>query len=82
MINDLNHINELKCWAFSSYDENQHIYRINIRSRKIVINDVAEKYHGGGHAFASGARIQSEDEVDELFKALDERCKEYNENNK
>ena len=76
MVNNLNHINELKCWAFSSWDEKSKQFRINIRSKDVVINDVAQLHNGGGHKFASGARLETEKEVDELFKALDERCKE------
>ena len=76
MVNDLNHIKELRCWAFSSYDEKSKMFRINIRSRDIVINDVAQLHNGGGHKFASGARLSTQEEVDALFKALDERCKE------
>ncbi|MCR5223569.1 MAG: bifunctional oligoribonuclease/PAP phosphatase NrnA [Bacilli bacterium] len=76
MVNDLNHIKELRCWAFSSYDEKSKLFRINIRSRDIVINDVAQLHNGGGHKFASGARLSTQEEVDALFKALDERCKE------
>ena len=76
MVNNLNYINELKCWAFSSWDEKAKLFRINIRSRGVVINDVAQKFNGGGHKYASGARLESEEQVDELFKALDERCKE------
>ena len=57
------------------------LYKINIRSRGLVINDVAEEYNGGGHKFASGARLKSEEEVDLLFEALDKRCKEDKENN-
>ena len=79
MINDLNFIKELKCWAFSSYDDNSKIYKINIRSRNIPINQVAEKFNGGGHKFASGARLKDEESVDALFEALDEACKEENE---
>lgn len=79
MVNNLNFIRELKAWAFSSYDEKTGLYKINIRSRGLVINDVAEEFHGGGHKFASGARLKTEEEVDELFKALDNRCKEEKE---
>ena len=77
MINDLNFIKELKCWAFSSYDENSKIYKINIRSRNISINQVAEKFNGGGHKFASGARLKDEAMVDQLFEALDKECEKY-----
>ena len=80
MINNFNFIKELYCWAFSSYDEKNNIHKINIRSRGPIINDVAQKYNGGGHIFASGARIQSEEDVDNLFKELDQRTKEYKDN--
>lgn len=79
MVNGLNFIKELKVWTFSSFDEKNKLYKINIRSRGIVINDVAEQFNGGGHKFASGARIKEEEQVDALFQALDARCKEENE---
>ena len=63
-------------WAFASYDEKNALYKINIRSRGITINDVAEEFNGGGHKFASGARLKTEEEVDALFNALDQKCLE------
>lgn len=75
MVNNLNFIKEIKVWAFCSYDEKNEQFRINIRSRGIVVNEVASHFNGGGHKFASGARLKTEEEVDELFKALDELCK-------
>lgn len=78
MVNDFNYIKEMKCWAFCTYDEKNKLYKINIRSRKLPINEVASKFNGGGHAFASGARLNTEEEVDELFKALDKACKDDN----
>ena len=76
MVNDFNFIKELKVWAFASWDERNNIFKINIRSRGTCINEVAERFNGGGHKFASGARLQTLEEVKELFKALDEVCKE------
>jgi len=81
MINNFNFIKELKCWAFSSYDEKNELYKINIRSRGPIINVVAQKYNGGGHMYASGARIKLESDVDNLFQDLDTATKEYNEEN-
>lgn len=75
MVNDLNFIKELKVWAFASYDEKLGMFKINIRSRGITINEVAQKFNGGGHKFASGARLETKEEVLELFKALDIECK-------
>ena len=81
MVNDLNFIKELKVWAFSSFDEKLGMYKINIRSQKIAINEVAAKYNGGGHKFASGARLKTEEEVDMLFDALDKECAKNAEQN-
>lgn len=75
MVNDFNFIKEVKVWAFSSYDEKNEQFKINIRSRGIVINEVASQFNGGGHKFASGARLKTEEEVDQLFAALDDACK-------
>lgn len=79
LVNNFNFIKELKVWALSSYDEKTEVFKINIRSRDIPINEVAEKMGGGGHKFASGARLKTDELVDELFKALDEECQRYNE---
>lgn len=77
LVNNFNNIEEILCWALVSYDEKQKIYKVNIRSRGPIINEVASKYNGGGHAMASGARITKTADVDKLFKELDKTCKEY-----
>lgn len=77
LVNNFNNIEEILAWALVSYDESQKIYKVNIRSRGPVINEVASKFNGGGHAYASGARIKKSADVDKLLKALDQACKEY-----
>ena len=52
-------------------------YKVNIRSRGPVINVTAEKYNGGGHAMASGARVKTLEDANKLVKEIDELCKEY-----
>ena len=78
MINNFNYIKEIKVWTFITYDQKSTIYKVNIRSRNVIINDIAAKYHGGGHKFASGVRTTSEVDIDNLIKDLDERCLEVN----
>ena len=80
MINDFNNINEIIVWAFVTYDEKNHLYKVNIRSRGPVINEIAAKYNGGGHKFASGVRNESKEAIDNLLKELSLCCKEYSEN--
>lgn len=78
MINNFNYIKEIKVWTFITYDQKSSMYKVNIRSRNVIINDIAAKYHGGGHKFASGVRTTSEVDIDNLIKDLDERCLEVN----
>ena len=53
------------------------IYKISFRSRKkYVINDIAGKFNGGGHALASGATVQTsnvQELTDEIIFHLKER---------
>lgn len=42
--------------------------------QKIVINEIASHYNGGGHALASGARPKNFSEVDNMLQELDEAC--------
>lgn len=80
LVNNFNYIKEIICWALVSYDEKQKIFKVNIRSRGPVINEVASKHNGGGHAKASGARIKDSKDIDKLFKDLDDECRKYKNN--
>ena len=77
MINDFNYIKNVYAWMFVTYDEKNEQFKVNIRSRGPVINEVAAKYNGGGHKFASGVRTKNEEDIDALIKDLDEVCKDY-----
>ena len=79
MINDFNYIEGIYVWTFITYNEKNKQYKINIRSRGPVINEIANKYNGGGHKLASGVRTESEEDIDNLIKDLDEACKIYKE---
>ena len=76
-VNNFYFIKELICWMFVVYDERNGIYKANIRSRGPVINEVASKYNGGGHKFASGCRNADYKVMEKLAKDLDETCKDY-----
>lgn len=78
MINELKYVNEILVWVFFSEDTKQDIIKANIRSRGPIINDVASKYGGGGHKYASGARLKSWEDADNLIKDLDEITSIYN----
>ena len=77
MINDLKFVQEILIWVFFSEDTKNNIIKANIRSRGPVINEVATKYGGGGHIYASGARLKNWQEAEELINDLDEVSKQY-----
>ena len=77
MINDLKFVEGIIVWCFFSEDSKAKVIKANIRSRGPVINEVAAKYGGGGHAYASGARLKTWEEVGNVIKDLDEVTKKY-----
>ena len=77
MINDFNNINEILVWAFVTRDEKNNKYKVNIRSRGPIINEIAAKYEGGGHKYASGVRNENKEDIEELLKDLSNCCKDY-----
>ena len=79
MINDFNNVEEILVWMFISHDDKNNLYKINIRSRGPYINEIAAKYHGGGHKLASGVRTENKEDVSNLIKDLDRLCIEYKE---
>ena len=82
MVNNFNYIEGILVWLMISEDVKKNIIRINIRSRGPIINTIAEEYGGGGHKFASGARVPSYEEAYQIIGKLDIACKEYNESMK
>ncbi len=54
LVSVLGSIKGIKVWALFSEDEQ---IRVNLRSKGPTINQIAEKYGGGGHPLASGANV-------------------------
>lgn len=77
MINNFNYIEEILVWLAITEDKKNDLIKINIRSRGPIINTIAEKYNGGGHQLASGAKVTTMEEVDNLIQDLDDACKRY-----
>lgn len=53
--------------------------RVRLRSRFVTVREIAENYHGGGHACASGATVHSKKEMKALLRDADARLKQYKE---
>lgn len=77
IISELKCINEIWIWIFLTEDKKSNLIRANIRSRGPAINDIASIFGGGGHKLASGARLTSWKQADDLIKDLDELAKKY-----
>ena len=77
MINDLKFVNEIIVWVFLTEDIKSNLIRANIRSVGPYINDVATKFGGGGHKYASGVKLKTWDDSDKLINELDELVKNY-----
>ncbi|MDD6799934.1 MAG: bifunctional oligoribonuclease/PAP phosphatase NrnA [Firmicutes bacterium] len=63
--------------AFIEYPDES--IRVRLRSRFVTINQLAEKYSGGGHDRASGATVGSVKEMRALIRDADKLIKEYKE---
>ncbi len=79
-IGNLDSIRGCISWlAFIETGDEQGSIRVRLRSRFVHINSIAENYHGGGHACASGATVYSRAEADALLADTDALVKEYKE---
>lgn len=81
VVNNLNYIEDMYSWAVFAYDKTNDNIRGSIRSRGPIINEVASKYNGGGHIYASGIREPEMENIPNVIKDLDEVCKKYKEEN-
>lgn len=81
LINSLKYINGIVIILFLTEDKKSNLIKANIRSEGPVINELASIYGGGGHIYASGARLTSWKQADDLIKDLDNLAKKYNETN-
>ena len=81
-VGNLDKIRGSICWiAFIENGDEAGSIRVRLRSRFVHINQIAEKYRGGGHACASGATVYGADEVQALLQDADACVKDYKENN-
>ena len=80
IIGNLDSIRGCISWlAFIETGDEQNAIRVRLRSRFVHINGIAENYHGGGHACASGATVYSIEEMNQLLRDTDALVKEYKE---
>ncbi|AGM24619.1 DHH family phosphoesterase [Spiroplasma chrysopicola] len=71
-VNLMSSIKEFKIWVIFVENKAENYINVSIRSSKYIINEVAEKHHGGGHQLAAGAKIYQWDDVKKVIKDLEE----------
>ena len=81
-INSLKYIDGVLIIIFLTEDKKANLIRANIRSEGPIINEIATIYGGGGHKYASGAKLTSWDQADNLIKDLDILASKYLESEK
>ena len=69
-VNTLANVKEFEVWCAITENTKDNVYRVSIRSRNAIINEVAAKFGGGGHALASGATLSSLDQLEDLLSSL------------
>lgn len=72
--NFISHLSDVKGFPiwFLVYQTKEGDLRVRLRSDRIAINEIATKYQGGGHPFASGCRLTSFDQVNALVADLEQ----------
>ena len=69
-VNLFSNIEGINAWCSITEDAKDHCWRVSIRSRSVPINGVATMFEGGGHAQASGAKLNSLDDLPRLIEEL------------
>lgn len=67
-------IADVQSWAIFVEQENG-TYRVRLRSKVAVINEIAKRHEGGGHPLASGANSYSLEENEAIYQEIKEAVK-------
>ena len=69
-------IDEVLAWAIFG-EQPEGYYRVRMRSKGPVINEIAKRHHGGGHPLASGANAKDLEEVAVIYQEIQAAIKEF-----
>lgn len=72
-VSEFMNIEEITIWAIFNErldNNNNLVYDGSLRSKTISINDIANKYHGGGHNVACGVKNMTSNEYQEIMDEL------------
>lgn len=74
-VDEYGHVREFEAWAVFTQKQgtDELLFDGSLRSKTIRLNDIAEKYNGGGHVNASGVKNLTPENVDEIISAIASR---------
>lgn len=72
-VNTLADIEDVKVWVSATFNKETNFYHVSIRSKDVVINDVAQNFGGGGHQHASGVKCSKLERVMLILEALSDK---------
>lgn len=72
-------IEEVLAWAIF-VQQPEGYYRVRLRSKGPIINQLAKEHGGGGHPLASGANAKNSTEIQEIYDEIKLLCREYKSN--
>ena len=76
-IGELSEIRGSLIWIAFIDNKAKNNIRVRLRSRFLGVNELGNKYHGGGHKMAAGATVYSEEEMNRLIEDADRLLGEY-----
>ncbi len=81
LVNELGVFEDCPVWALLAEYEEKEV-RARLRSKGPAVNEVANRFDGGGHKLASGANLGTWERAKDLLAALDELAAEYKKKNR
>ena len=70
-VNMFSNIRGINIWCSITEDPQDKCWRVSIRTSRYIINEIATKWGGGGHAQASGAKLNTLDDLPEFIADLE-----------
>ncbi|REB06552.1 bifunctional oligoribonuclease/PAP phosphatase NrnA [Sporosarcina sp. BI001-red] len=72
LVSSLGDVKGISAWLIFVEETDQ--IRVRLRSKGIVINELAAEYGGGGHPLAAGASVKTWEEADEVIRKVQTLC--------
>ncbi|MGX7205447.1 DHH family phosphoesterase [Enterococcus pingfangensis] len=69
-------IDVVLAWAVF-VEQPEGYYRVRLRSKGPIINEVAKRHDGGGHPLASGANAKDQTVCQEIYQEIQKLCADY-----